>query len=291
MLNSNSEGQNIHRSLTANSPAAAAICSSTLSSSSQAAGCTSPYMSSVRMGAALISSERGAGDKLITWREYFIYFTYMKACWDVLLVSIWIYSLSKLKQLPGCGCTSACPYPSSLLCWSRWVVSSWTASSGTTCPSTVGTKTSISHCDKDRERYKTVQMDRETHLFSLLGPRPDVPGGGAVLPQAVHRLTVHELDGTDQAGAGAAVVLVAARVAEVDVCADETLLVAQQDHNLDREGEEEESVCRRKEDIVRTNTPPDTSEDVRGARTCCGGSCPRLLLSPGPPVLCWVHWY
>lgn len=47
-------------------PAAAAICSSTLSKSSQAAGWMSPYMSSVKMGAALISSERGAGDKLIT---------------------------------------------------------------------------------------------------------------------------------------------------------------------------------------------------------------------------------
>lgn len=78
-------------------------------------------------------------------------------------------------------------------------------------------------------------MDRDSHLFSLLGPRPNIPGGGAVLPQAVHRLAVHELDGSDQAGAGAAVVLVAARVAEVDVGADETLLVAQQDHNLDRE--------------------------------------------------------
>lgn len=54
------------RSLMADSPAAAAMCSSTLSRSSQAAGWMSPYMSSVKMGAALISSERGAGDKLIT---------------------------------------------------------------------------------------------------------------------------------------------------------------------------------------------------------------------------------
>ena len=76
MLNSNFEGHNIHRLLTANSPAAAAICSSTLSSSSQAAGWTSPYMSSVRMGAALISSDRGAGAKLITWTECFTYYKY-----------------------------------------------------------------------------------------------------------------------------------------------------------------------------------------------------------------------
>lgn len=51
------------------SPAAAAMCSSTLSRSSQAAGCTSAYMSSVRMGAALMRSDSGAGDKLITWRR------------------------------------------------------------------------------------------------------------------------------------------------------------------------------------------------------------------------------
>lgn len=55
---------------------------------------------------------------------------------------------------------------------------------------------------------------------------------GAVLSQTVYRLTVHEFDGPNQASAGAAVVLVTARVAEVDVGADETLLVAQQDHDL-----------------------------------------------------------
>lgn len=55
---------------------------------------------------------------------------------------------------------------------------------------------------------------------------------GAVLSQAVYRLTVHEFYGPNQASAGAAVVLVTARVAEVDVGADETLLVAQQDHDL-----------------------------------------------------------
>lgn len=58
-----------HHSSAMSSPAAAAICSSTLSRSSQAAGWMSPYMSSVRIGAALISSERGAGDKLITYEK------------------------------------------------------------------------------------------------------------------------------------------------------------------------------------------------------------------------------
>lgn len=75
----------------------------------------------------------------------------------------------------------------------------------------------------------------KSNLFAFLHPSPDVTRGGAVLPQAVHRLPVHELDGAHQTGAGAAVVLVAAWVAEVYVGADETLLVAQQDHNLCRE--------------------------------------------------------
>ncbi|KAF3857418.1 hypothetical protein F7725_009277 [Dissostichus mawsoni] len=75
----------------------------------------------------------------------------------------------------------------------------------------------------------------ESHLFGLLGTLPDVTGGGAVLSQAVHRLAVHQLDGAHQTGAGAAVVLVAAGVAEVYVGADEALLVAQQDHNLCRQ--------------------------------------------------------
>lgn len=89
-------------------------------------------------------------------------------------------------------------------------------------------------------------------------------------------------------------VLVAAWVAEVYVGADETLLVAQQDHDLCREkGEREggESVCRKDDaDIVCTRTRPHTFKDVHGARTCCGGSCPLPPLSPAPLVLCWVHW-
>lgn len=48
-------------------PAAPAMCSSTLRRSSHAAGCMSPYISSVRIGAALISSDKGAGERLITW--------------------------------------------------------------------------------------------------------------------------------------------------------------------------------------------------------------------------------
>lgn len=47
-------------------PAAPAMCSSTLSSSSHAAGWMSPYISSVRTGAALIRSDKGAGERLIT---------------------------------------------------------------------------------------------------------------------------------------------------------------------------------------------------------------------------------
>lgn len=50
-------------------PAAPAICSSTLSRSSHAAGWMSPYISSVRIGAALISSDKGAGERLITCKK------------------------------------------------------------------------------------------------------------------------------------------------------------------------------------------------------------------------------
>lgn len=84
-------------------------------------------------------------------------------------------------------------------------------------------------------KCKSAQTDCDTHLFVLLGTCPNVTRGGAVFSQAVHCLTVYKLDGTDQTGAGAAVVLVAAWVAEVYVGADETLLVAQQDHNLCQE--------------------------------------------------------
>lgn len=62
-------------------------------------------------------------------------------------------------------------------------------------------------------------------LFAFLWPPSDDSRGGTVLSKAVHAFTVHQLDGTDQTGAGAAVVLVAARVAEVNVCANEALLV------------------------------------------------------------------
>lgn len=51
-------------------PAAPAMCSSMLSRSSQAAGWISPYISSVRIGAALISRDKGAGDRLITWEGW-----------------------------------------------------------------------------------------------------------------------------------------------------------------------------------------------------------------------------
>lgn len=51
------------------SPAAPAMCSSTLSRSSHAAGWMSPYISSVRIGAALISRDKGAGERLITCKK------------------------------------------------------------------------------------------------------------------------------------------------------------------------------------------------------------------------------
>lgn len=109
---------------------------------------------------------------------------------------------------------------------------------------------------------------------------------GAVLSKAVYRLTIHEFDGPDQASAGAAVVLVTARVAEVNVGADEALLVAQQDHDLQR-GKVEAMVGM---GLGRLRGNMLILKVVRVARTCCGGSCPRCLLSSGPQVRCWVRW-
>lgn len=81
-------------------------------------------------------------------------------------------------------------------------------------------------------------------------------------------------------------VLVTARVAEVDVGADEALLVAQQDHDLQQSKVEGIVGVR----LVSLGGDMLISKDVRGARTCCGGSCPPCLLSFGPQVRCWVHW-
>lgn len=109
---------------------------------------------------------------------------------------------------------------------------------------------------------------------------------GAVLPKAVYRLTIHEFDGPDQASAGAAVVLVTARVAEVDVGADEALLVAQQDHDL-QPSKVEATVGT---GLGRLRGDKLILKGIRVARTCCGGSCPQCLLSSGPQVRCWVRW-
>lgn len=53
----------------------------------------SPYMSSVRIGAAFISSERGAGDKLITWKESlmicFPSFTWFYCC-NCYKINFWL---------------------------------------------------------------------------------------------------------------------------------------------------------------------------------------------------------
>ena len=63
------------------------------------------------------------------------------------------------------------------------------------------------------------------HLFALLGTCADA-SGGAVLSQAVHSFSIQQFDGTNKAGTGAAVALVASRVAEVHMGANKTLLVA-----------------------------------------------------------------
>ena len=70
-----------------------------------------------------------------------------------------------------------------------------------------------------------------THLFVLLAPESHV-ADAAALTEGVHSVSVEQLNGPDQPGAGAAVVQVAVRLAVVDVAADEALLVAKQDHDL-----------------------------------------------------------
>ena len=71
-----------------------------------------------------------------------------------------------------------------------------------------------------------------THLFLLLAPEGHVANAVA-LTEGVHSVSVEQLNGPDQPGTGAAVVQVAVGVAVVDVGADEALLVAQQDHDLE----------------------------------------------------------
>lgn len=71
-----------------------------------------------------------------------------------------------------------------------------------------------------------------THLFLLLAPESHVADAVA-LTEGVHSVSVEQLNGPDQPGTGAAVVQVAVRVTVVDVGADEALLVAQQDHDLE----------------------------------------------------------
>lgn len=70
-----------------------------------------------------------------------------------------------------------------------------------------------------------------SYLFALLDTVANTTAG-AVLSQAIDCLSIKELDGTDKTSTGAAVALVAARVAVVHMGADKTLLVAQQDHDL-----------------------------------------------------------
>lgn len=68
------------------------------------------------------------------------------------------------------------------------------------------------------------------HLFALLGP-----GASAtiVLSQAIDSLSIKQLDGTNKASTGTTVALVTARVAIVHMGANKTLLIAQQDHDLE----------------------------------------------------------
>lgn len=70
------------------------------------------------------------------------------------------------------------------------------------------------------------------HLFLFLAPESHV-ADAAALSEGVHGVSVEQLNGPDEPGTGAAVVQVAVRVAVVNVGADEALLIAQQDHDLE----------------------------------------------------------
>lgn len=72
------------------------------------------------------------------------------------------------------------------------------------------------------------------HLFALLSPPTDAAGGAALF-QAVHCLTVKKFDSANEPSTGTAVALIASRVTEIHMSADETLLVAQQNHDLEVE--------------------------------------------------------
>lgn len=69
------------------------------------------------------------------------------------------------------------------------------------------------------------------HLFALLDMGANTTAG-AVLSQVINSLSIKQLYGTNETSTGAAVALVAARMAIVHMGANKTLLVAQQDHNL-----------------------------------------------------------
>lgn len=71
-----------------------------------------------------------------------------------------------------------------------------------------------------------------THLLLLFASESHIADMVA-LPEGVHSVSIQQLDGPDQPGTGAAVVQVAVWVAVVNMGADEALLVAQQDHDLE----------------------------------------------------------
>lgn len=75
-------------------------------------------------------------------------------------------------------------------------------------------------------------MWSHTHLFLFLAPESHVADAIA-LTKGVHSVSIEQFNGPDQPGTGAAVVQVAVWVAVVNVGADEALLIAQQDHDLE----------------------------------------------------------
>lgn len=185
------------------------------------------------------------------------------------------------KLIPGCGCTLTFLCPSSPPCWSRWVFSSWMESSGRTC-----LNTGREHLQKVSAHSVLLLQRRrgglKIDLFAFLWSASNDSRGGAVLSQTVHTFAVHQLDGTDQTSAGAPMVLVATGVAEVNVRANEALLVDQKDHDLWKRGRS----AKRKQHLLLS----DGQMDPHGARTCCGGNCPLFLLSSDPLVQYWAHW-
>ncbi len=79
-------------------------------------------------------------------------------------------------------------------------------------------------------------------------------------------------------------VLIAVRVAELHMSADETLLVAEQNHDLKIE---KEDCIRQISDTFLSHREKSKCWYLHVARTCCDGSCPRHpLCCQDPQVQC-----